>query len=98
MLDDRLRSADEIRSELARVITDRSQLHLNAAGEALQRANCNAAELMLDQIAMCSGALQDENEVKEEKDEVKKPCVKSILTRTGQKKVNFKETVEWSPG
>lgn len=52
------RSAEDIRSELERVNADMDQLRTWASVIAAETAARNEVEAMVDQMAMCSGALQ----------------------------------------
>lgn len=83
------RSAEDIRSELERVNSDMDQLHSWASMIAADAAALNEAEVRMDQLAMCTGALQH-NENKEDVQAGKRRVSKPALARP--KKMDFLES------
>lgn len=84
------RSAEEIRAELAKVNADMEQLCSWAPLMATKVAACEEVDAEEDQLAMCSGALQG-NEDKKVQPRGQKQ-LKSALA--GRKKVNFADQVD----
>jgi len=80
------RSAEDIRSELERVNADMDQLHSWVTLIATDTAACGKEEVKKDQLAMCSGALQG-NEDKENVQPLRRKQLESALARP--KKVEF---------
>lgn len=96
------RSAQDIENELARVNADLEQLHTRALLEAQAQALANCVdESSEEELAMCSGALQedsnDDERLHKHRGSLGQRRPKSILPRARPKRVNFADEIKHSP-